>query len=390
MSLWLVIPRDPLIFRDGKPFTAIPGERARSLIFPYPSTLAGAARTLAGSQAASGKFDVQRIPELLKKSICGPLLVEVDNRNEVAEWFFPAPADALLIQSEKTDQARRFWLAPLETKESSSDLSGLKLVGPSMNVKEKPISSPPRYWKQAAFEAWLEKPADGVISPDEIGIQGPRREYRTHVSIYPETQSALPGALFQTSGMEFVALKQASEETLELRKACSLALAVDTKVELREGLDVLGGERRAVRWQKSRSSFPACPAKVKEDMLRWGAGRLVLLTPACFESGFLPDWLAKTYSVEVMAAVLPRYQTISGWDYEKPRPKPTRRLVPAGSVYFLKFNDKERIEAFIKDIWMQTVSDKEQDRRDGFGLAALGTWDGVLREMLVGNQEVKP
>jgi hypothetical protein len=30
---------------------------------------------------------------------------------------------------------------------------------------------------------------------------------------------------------------------------------------------------------------------------------------------------------------------------------------------------------------MQTVSDDEQDRRDGFGLAALGAWDGTSLKM---------
>ena len=49
MSLWLIVPRDPLIFRDGKPFTATPGERSNSLGFPFPSTLAGAVRTLVGA-----------------------------------------------------------------------------------------------------------------------------------------------------------------------------------------------------------------------------------------------------------------------------------------------------------------------------------------------------
>ena len=44
MTLWIIEPRDPLIFGDGKPFSAIPGARAKSLLFPHPPTLAGSMR----------------------------------------------------------------------------------------------------------------------------------------------------------------------------------------------------------------------------------------------------------------------------------------------------------------------------------------------------------
>ncbi|HZQ09120.1 MAG TPA: type III-B CRISPR module-associated Cmr3 family protein, partial [Anaerolineae bacterium] len=56
MSVWLIEPRDPLIFRDGRPFNPTPGARAISLPFPYPSTLAGAVRTRVG-QNENGVFD---------------------------------------------------------------------------------------------------------------------------------------------------------------------------------------------------------------------------------------------------------------------------------------------------------------------------------------------
>jgi CRISPR-associated protein Cmr3 len=64
------------------------------------------------------------------------------------------------------------------------------------------------------------------------------------------------------------------------------------------------------------------------------------------------------------------------------RPKPSRRLVPAGSVYFLKLDGSDAaIDQFIDATWLQAISDDEQDRRDGFGLALFGAWDGVPRPM---------
>jgi len=91
--------------------------------------------------------------------------------------------------------------------------------------------------------------------------------------------------------------------------------------------------------------------------------------------------LEKDFNIKIIAAALSRYQTISGWDYEKGTPKPTRRLVPAGSVYFLNLEGVADIEAFVNAVWLQAISDDDQSRLDGFGLALLGAWDGVMRNM---------
>ena len=383
MSLWLIIPRDPLIFRDGKPFTATPGERAKSLIFPFPSTVAGAVRTLAGTDSATGRFDTSRTTEVKQIIVRGPVLVELNENGQIKDRFFPAPADALLVQKEGL--IKRYYLSPLQMPTGAlSDLDGLKLVGPTVNIKDKPVSNPPRYWNQKQFETWLENPTDGLVTRDELGIQGPARESRTHVNITPETLTAAPGALFQTSGMEFVQLETEKDELPKLKEARLLALVLETAASLKNGLGFLGGERRVARWQKADTGLPDCPPAIRKKIIEQGHFRLVLATPAFFEAGHLPTWLKKTYDVTIQAVALPRYQTISGWDYEIPRPKPTRRLVPAGSVYFLKFEgEKSAIQNFVDDLWLSPVSDDEQSRRDGFGLALLGVWAGNLRKMEV-------
>src|SRR5688572_5255066 len=118
MSLKLVIPRDPLIFRDGKPFTAVPGERSKSLLFPYPATLAGAVRTRDGTNSGKSEFQKSRIEELKKLKVRGPVLVELDADGKITldntgdiQCFFPAPADALLMKEE--DVTNRYFLCPL-------------------------------------------------------------------------------------------------------------------------------------------------------------------------------------------------------------------------------------------------------------------------------------
>lgn len=93
MNSWLIVPRDPLIFRDGKPFTATPGERAKSIGFPFPSTIAGAVRTRSGTDPQTGSFNKDKIPDLLSRPVHGPVLVEVGHDDKLTSYF-PAPADA--------------------------------------------------------------------------------------------------------------------------------------------------------------------------------------------------------------------------------------------------------------------------------------------------------
>lgn len=90
MQTWLIEPRDPLIVRDGRPFSAdIAGARATSLDFPFPSTTTGGVRTRQG--LASGGFanrppeEVQELIRQLKDEIAvrGPLLVELNGEGKL-------------------------------------------------------------------------------------------------------------------------------------------------------------------------------------------------------------------------------------------------------------------------------------------------------------------
>jgi CRISPR-associated protein Cmr3 len=377
MSLKLVIPRDPLIFRDGKPFTAVPGEQAKSMLFPFPATLAGAVRTREGTKP-DGEFDKNQIQNLLKNvSIRGPFLVELEE-NKITQWYFPAPADALLISKDEI-----FALAPLEVENGITDLDGkLKLVGTKENVKDKPMKKAPLYWNWELMQKWLLNPEDKLDFTN--AIRGPESETRTHVSIDKDTQTALSGALFQTSGMEFI------KKNNKLSESRQLALAVETSATFGDGVDSLGGERRVVHWGSSDEPLLDCPQNIKDQIKKDGHFRLILVTPAYFIEGYLPAAFEKKYNLEIQAVALPRYQTISGWDYAandgKGAPKETRRLVPAGSVYFIKFNDESKIENFIEEIWLNSICEKDsQEARDGFGIALLGTWNGEPRKMEVKN-----
>ncbi len=385
MSVWLVEPRDPIIFRDGRPFNPTPGARAKSLPFPYPSTLAGAVRTRA-AQDEKGVFDTSRIDELLQIRIRGPILVEMDQPDR---WYFPAPADCLVMQIEGENDEKLgecLWVHPMGKEESEwTNLDdGLELVSIVPVKKNKPHPNAPRFWKWEKLTAWLENPVNvqQPVNLDELGIPGLTAESRLHVKIKASEHTAEREMLFETSGLEFV--------TVTEKKSNFYALAVETEATLTEGADFLGGERRVVNWSKGEK-FPACPDEITRRIKKEKACRLLLATPAIFENGYLPRWLETCtagVTVQVRAAAVPRYQAVSGWDYKNRRPKASRRLAPAGSVYFLELTgDDAAIEQFVENIWLHNISDADQDQRDGFGLALLGTWDGNIEPLKLEDEE---
>jgi CRISPR-associated protein Cmr3 len=387
MNTWIIEPRDPLIVRDGRPFGPTPGARAASLTFPFPSTTTGAVRTRDGLDA-DGCFQPSQIPRVKQIAVRGPLLVELDSTTgDIAQWLAPAPADALLLDVEPPDPAKAVLkrLVPLQLPpQASTNLpGGLSLVGMPKPDPRKPCGKTPRYWNWDQFEKWLLNPQEREVALGDLGHNGPVSEERMHVSIDPVKQTAAEGMLFQTRGLEFTWTKGK-----KLTQAVRLALAVATNApNLKAGIAPLGGERRLVSWRRSSRPLPSCPDALRVDIVQHRHCRVVLLTPAHFLNGSQPSWLVSQregVTPSLQAIAIGRPQVVSGWDFENNRPKPTRRLAPAGTTLFLKLDgDDTAIERWIDATWMHCVSDEEQDRLDGFGLAVLGVWDGNLQPMEV-------
>src|SRR6266516_1714872 len=408
---WIIEPHDPLIVRNGPPFGPNPSAQAISLSFPFPSTTTGGVRSRAGLKA-DGTFDVSQIAQVKKIKVRGPLLVRLSQSGEnIEEWLVPAPADALLLEGNTQGHVWCKPLAPLTlysgaefnnmhvpstlysgaASNKGHDDKTLMLVGPVRPNLRKPSVEAPPYWRWQAFEQWLLDPVEGEQPLAAFGHRGPLHEHRLHVSMNPDTLTAQTGALFETSGLEFAAPGTGLEKRLSEAQRLALAVVVDRKEAptLHAGLANLGGERRMVSWRRGDRNPPDCPKKLLDAIIDKKACRVVLLTPACFKEGYWPSWLLKPregVQPELRAIAIQRPQVVSGWQLEPPPgPKPTRRLAPAGTVLFLSLvGENEAIEQWVKALWMQCISDIEQDRTDGFGLAVLGSWSSkpeVIQEV---------
>jgi CRISPR-associated protein Cmr3 len=374
LQTWIIEPRDSLIVRDGKPFGANI-THATSLDFPFPSTTTGGVRTRIGlNQNGIFSYPQNRLAELTNIEVRGALLAELDDRGEIKEFYLPSPADALLLQDERQKEkkeAQLYRLLPLDLPDAKTNLQGLLPVGLNRtDKKDKPCDNL-KFWTWKQLKKWLKEGEDSnAVSLAHWGIESLKKDSRTHVAINDKFASD-EGNLFQTRGLEF----NYGNGSLSNAKKLALVIFVDDgnsqRLENKGRLAPLGGERRLVSWRKANQNKLSveCPKEIKEKITRHC--RLMLLTPAYFDDIFSNP---NRTNFEVKAIASNRYQTVSGWDFETNQPKPTRRLVPAGSMLFVEI--KTDVEQFINNTWFHCIGDDAQAKKDGFGLCILGTWDG--------------
>ena len=379
-------PLAPIIVRSGRPMNA--HTDADPAQFPPPSTVAGCLRT-AWARATDRPFG----PELAQLSVAGPLLIRDDGR-----VLAPKPADALYFGHGESARCLRAKPRPFRGGCGADLPEGLLPVQLTEQVAGKTATGP-AWWSWDDLLAFR----DGAdMSIDELRKNGwspPKGDRRIHVSIDASTGAAAAGALYETEGLDLdrapaafgtsaarwteaaspAVLTQAdgsSTSNFRLLVRCAEALA-PTLVHM-------GGKRRLAALEPEPEKWwPAPTDEWLERICKHGGLCLTLLTPGVFSAGYRPGWLdhaltgsppeAPGLKLRLRAAALERWQPHSGWDLAQRQPRPTRKLVPAGATYWfdvLGACDKDSLAA----LWLASVCDEQQDRRDGFGLALPGPW----------------
>lgn len=388
LSWFRINVRDGLVLRDGRPNAG--RSESQTLDFPNPGTIAGAVRTALGRPEGKA-FDPGAVNAVLKARVRGPLLITGDT--DEPRVYVRRPADALFITDDHGIEHVR--ALRLLAEEGTTDLSAaagasktaLSLIGlpAGLVLQGKASARLPAFWSWPGIQRWLERSVGERNERPELyaedSIFGLQREQRLNVAIDPDTYTATDGMLFETTALKFQ-----REQTNGFPEDLGLFVEVDTADvdkpwnQLSPGLRPLGGERRLVAWDAVTSNpLPTIPSAVTA----WASAkeettviRVILLTAAWFTGGSLPSYvLEPRYNVtpRLIGALVGRPETISGWDFANGAPKPSRRLVSAGSVYWLELNgtpdDRRR---WVESTWMTNISDGEQERSDGFGLAVIG------------------
>lgn len=366
---------DPLLFRDGRPFAAdIGAQSARTLIVPYPATIAGFLRTMLGNQLGAQWEEPDFVKRILNTEVHAPLLM----CNEMV--VLRAPADALVYRTEE-NQTKVAPLRPYEAPNGAGcDLpAGLQPLRVPEEVKP---AAGFQFWKWDSVAQWLQQSAPQGFLPEQV--VPPEVEERIHVTIDEDKGSSAESYLFSA---QFVVPERYRWRGGKAKEQWAYLARVTTgeTVSL-QGIGTLGGEKRLAAVEPVEpTQWQSCPSSLAQALASSKRVRMALATPAIFAEGWKPGWLdkqlegsppsASSLKLKLVSAAVRRREAVSGWSYRKDHygPKPTRLLAPAGSVYFFEVLEGDA-SVLSSQAWLAPVSDDPQDRRDGYGLAIWGIW----------------
>jgi CRISPR-associated protein Cmr3 len=368
----LVQPRDPILIRDGRPFSAEAGAAARSLEWPMPGTAAGALRTCIGNAA---DFDWTKDGPKLAKAISLIGALPFVTRHDTGEVFLPRPSDAVFFRKEGEESRRLMCLRP--TDDYDGGVYGFE----------------PGLWHIDSVIDWLASAKHDSFEP--VSVANPPSEIRTHVAIDRATGAAAQGMLFSAemrvlNDTPFTPRKSEHETSSpSIGLLCRLSSEPGTKLTSR--FLTFGGERRVAYVDQLESDlWPIASSypKLVSALTKSKRIRLQVVTPALFTGGWRPGWLNQdgigappglpSLQMKLVGAICGRALPVSGWDMDKsakkPGPKPARYAAPSGAVYFFELLSGSSSENDVEQLFLSSISDKPEDRADGFGLALPGIW----------------
>lgn len=379
---WALVPRHGLFFKDGRGWFTSDSGRGHALAWPFPSSVLGALRTAYGRSVESSIGRPWTSDEWQKHTssiVMGPMIaLRRFGREswEPSHRMWPVPADAWYGEGARNVKP----LVPHEPLAKTlgrHDEPARELLWRPEIPREKPDTAP-AFWTEEEFAQWISCKSVPTLSRDERELRHLPGRIDVHVSIDSTTRSALDGALFAHE----------VKETLQVTDDGIFEWALAMKSDMPEArtLDApwtLGSDKRIAYPEPIDDSMFQLST---EATFRDAPGlRLFVVTPAHFTAGWVPDgfvsngqeYLGKLPGIDdelvLRAAFVPRAMHVSGWDMVNRRPKPTRQLVPGGSVYFFQKVDGSIFGAHeIESLWLQSIG---QDMQEGFGRVVAGPWE---------------
>lgn len=374
-----LLPRDGLFCKDGRGWFTSASGRGHGLEWPWPSTILGALRTAWGraeedrSKTCFGPGDWLARTKPIQ---LGRVLAL--RRPHGAQWAaehiaWPAPFDAVWFEDEpdiqRLDPRPPKPRGPL-TLGRDDDAAREALWRPSPARTDKP-GKLPLWWRHTELVAWL---AGQTVRAQRKNGLGLARRIQAHVGIRDEELTPDEGVLFSHDVVE----------TLETRAEWGIGVEVCLPSDELPATATLGSDARPIRLEPLPESLFEPPEELLAAFRKGSAGlRILVITPACFERGWLPDGLIRQGSeyrgplaglgeVVLRAAFVPRPMHVSGWDMYVAKPKATSRMVAPGAVYFFERADGRAFtEADARSLWLAAVGARTEE---GFGHVVPGVW----------------
>ncbi len=354
-------PLDTLFFRDGKPFSMGEETWADGVFPPFPSVIYGALRTayFANHIKDIGKANTAEDPTKDLEPEKG-LRIRGIYLKHGEHFYVPLPLDCVREKNGEKDKAFVLQTTKINAN-ASCNCTTEYILTDNKEVENIEgailrISVLQDYLKDEADSKFSIKMfSDLLLTESKIGI----------------------GRNDQTHSSEENRLYRVGMRRLEDSFYNKLKIIVEFDFERlddfpSEGILKLGGENKAAAYQKINEDISVCEPKIEGQKFK-----LYLLTPALFKKGWIPEWLDGqtlngTYNgikLRLLTASIGKYISIGGFDMEAKKPKPMRKAVPAGSVYYFEFEgDKGEV---IKHFHKESLSEYDT-KKEGYGISFVG------------------
>lgn len=393
-----LIPRDGFICKDGRSWGTEGAGRGHSLEWPWPSTILGALRSAWGravEERSGRRFSSSDwLSETASMSLHGTLVLRrplnVCSRWQSSHRLWPVPADATWLENatepeenssnvnrdrKEIERSRLVMLNPVPARTPTlgrdDDDIRESLWRPDFSGLAKPVEGKSRWWDDAFFTSWLA----GTVPPGKPSVNNTSSRVQVHVGIRSDTMTAEEGILYSHDVVE----------TLEHDAEWAIGAELTVPSGSLPRTVLIGSDGRTALVEDLRGDVFAAPGTLLDAFDRGSPGlRLVVVTPSCFERGWLPDGFSAgngVYSgclpgvdgeVVLRASFVQRPVFISGWDMAAGAAKPTSSMVAPGAVYFFERVDGRpfsRQEA--ESMWLAAMGGRTDE---GFGRVVPGTW----------------
>jgi len=344
---------DTLFFRDGKPFTMGEDSWGNCIFPPNPSTLYGSLRSTYFSEHPEDLEKANEKEDPTKNlGIKGLYLLNDGN------VYLPIPRELMKKRDKEKTQSI------LLSKEYLGDVKSSCL---SSNVlkSDKEVENFRNGWiKIGSLLDFLEGDFDS-LEPDSISRLDDfiLSESKLGIGIDHSKGKSEEGKIYQ------IEMKRLENKDF---KKTSILVEFENLDLPSKGMIKLGGEGKASTYEKYEESI-----QLGDRELDGNQFKLYLSTPGIFKKGWIPEWIEndtlsgeyKGIEIELVTATIGKPFRIGGFDMKKKKPKPMRKAVPAGSVYYFKVKGSTASQVF-KTFNGAGISD--YNSKEGYGIAYVG------------------
>lgn len=337
-TTYFISAHDMWMFRDSRPFNAQQNFIARSTFPPNPQVVYGFLRgqALELSDTSIRDFKNGTIDADLKKIIGNPKATEAKDthgslrlhsvhvgrmRGDNPDILYPVPNDLLVNKEDEKD----FTISHPQQDDfiTNAPFEGWQPLG----IEDHSKTYESGWLDEANMQAYLNRgQVKSVIKPESLYMT----DERIGLAINRSTRTAREHHLYHARFVRPHAMTPSIKDTdakhdPEAITGLYITISGDDGALGDSGMISTGGEGRFAYYQRVNTA-PLAPQSL-------GKVKIILQTPAYFSDGWRPKngWgdLGQLVSFAISGA-----EHISGFDMVKKKPKPMRRLVPAGSVFY--------------------------------------------------------